>query len=79
MVEKIKKEFESLVVDWEMREAGLVSYVKKFDEEVFLMGKEMVRLGNLVKRIKEEVDAAWKKELEMRDGLKEVEDEVVYF
>ncbi|XP_009147307.1 WEB family protein At3g02930, chloroplastic isoform X2 [Brassica rapa] len=77
-VEKTKKEFESSVVDWETREAGLVSHVKKFDEEVSSMGKEMVRLGNLVKRTKEEADAAWKKESEMRDGLKEVEDEVVY-
>ncbi|XP_022575664.2 WEB family protein At3g02930, chloroplastic isoform X2 [Brassica napus] len=77
-VEQTKKEFESSVVDWETREAGLVSHVKKFDEEVSSMGKEMVRLGNLVKRTKEEADAAWKKESEMRDGLKEVEDEVVY-
>ncbi|KAF2555062.1 hypothetical protein F2Q68_00018421 [Brassica cretica] len=77
-VEQTKKEFESSVVDWETREAGLVSHVKKFDEEVSSMGKEMIRLGNLVKRTKEEADAAWKKESEMRDGLKEVEDEVVY-
>ncbi|KAL0900666.1 hypothetical protein Bca101_084627 [Brassica carinata] len=77
-VEQTKKEFESSVVDWEMREAGLVNHVKKFDEEVSSMSKEMVRLGNLVKRTKEEADAAWKKESEMRDGLKEVEDEVIY-
>ncbi|CAH8309815.1 unnamed protein product [Eruca vesicaria subsp. sativa] len=77
-VEQTKKDFESSVVDWEMREAGLVNHVKKFDEEVSSMSKEMNRLGNLVKRTKEEADAAWKKESEMRDGLKEVEDEVIY-
>ncbi|KAF8045957.1 hypothetical protein N665_4190s0006 [Sinapis alba] len=77
-VEQTKKEFESSVVDWEMREAGLVNHVKKFDEEVSSMSKEMNRLGNLVKRTKEEAEAAWKKESEMRDGLKEVEDEVIY-
>ncbi|CAA7038522.1 unnamed protein product [Microthlaspi erraticum] len=76
-VEQTKKQFESSMADWEMREAGLVSHVKKFDEEVSSMGKEMNRLGNLVKRAKEEADAAWKKEAEMRDSLKEVEDEVI--
>lgn len=65
------------MADWEMREAGLVNHVKKFDQEVSSMGKEMNRLGNLVKRAKEEADAAWKKEAEMRDSLKEVEDEVI--
>lgn len=77
-VEQTKRELESSVVDWEMREAGLVSHVKRFDEEVSSMSKEMNRLGGLVKRTKEEADAAWKKEAEMRDGLKEVEDEVIY-
>ncbi|XP_024015309.1 WEB family protein At3g02930, chloroplastic isoform X2 [Eutrema salsugineum] len=77
-VEQTKKQFESSMVDWEMREAGLVNHVKKFDEEVSSMGKEMNRLGNLVKRTKEEADAAWKKESQMRDSLKEVEDEVIY-
>lgn len=43
------------------------------------MGKEMNRLGNLVKRTKEEADAALRKESEMRDDLKDVEDEVIYF
>lgn len=33
-----------------MREAGLVNHVKKFDKEVFSMGKELNRLRNLVKR-----------------------------
>lgn len=77
-VEQTKKQFESSMVDWEMRETGLVNHVKIFDEEVSSMGKEMNRLGNLVKRTKEEADAAWKKESEMRDSLKEVEDEVIY-
>ncbi|CAH2055252.1 unnamed protein product [Thlaspi arvense] len=77
-VEQTKKQFESSMVDWETREAGLVNHVKKFDEEVSAMGKEMTRLGNLVKRTKEEADAAWKKESQMRDSLKEVEDEVIY-
>ncbi|KFK37741.1 hypothetical protein AALP_AA3G023400 [Arabis alpina] len=77
-VEQTKKQFESSMVDWEMRETGLVNHVKIFDEEVSSMGKEMNRLGNLVKRTKEEADAAWKKETEMRDSLKEVEDEVIY-
>uniref|UniRef100_A0A1J3I9Y5 WEB family protein, chloroplastic n=1 Tax=Noccaea caerulescens TaxID=107243 RepID=A0A1J3I9Y5_NOCCA len=76
-VEQNKKQLETSMVDWEMREAGLVNHVKKFDEEVSSMGKEMNRLGNLVKRAKEEADAAWKKEAEMRDSLKEVEDEVI--
>ncbi|XP_010503774.1 PREDICTED: WEB family protein At3g02930, chloroplastic-like isoform X3 [Camelina sativa] len=77
-VEQTKKQFESAMVDWEMREAGLVNHVKEFDEEVSSMGKEMNRLGNLVKRTKEEADAAWEKESQMRDSLKEVEDEVIY-
>ncbi|KAF8096895.1 hypothetical protein N665_0299s0054 [Sinapis alba] len=75
--EKAKKQFESSMVDWEMREAGLVNHVKKFDEEVSSMGKEMNRLGTLVKRTKEEADGARKKESQMRDDLKEVEDEVI--
>ncbi|KAH0888281.1 LOW QUALITY PROTEIN: hypothetical protein HID58_050710 [Brassica napus] len=62
------RELESSV---EMREAGLVNHVKKFDEEVSSM--KMNRLGNLVKRTKEEADAAWKKESEMRDGFKLIE------
>ncbi|CAL9219362.1 unnamed protein product [Arabidopsis halleri] len=77
-VEQTKKQFESAMVDWEMREAGLVNHVKEFDEEVSSMGKEMNRLGNLVKRTKEEADASWEKESQMRDSLKEVEDEVIY-
>ncbi|XP_010485627.1 PREDICTED: WEB family protein At3g02930, chloroplastic isoform X2 [Camelina sativa] len=77
-VEQTKKQFESAMVDWEMREAGLVNHVKEFDEEVSSMGKEMNRLGNLVKRTKEEADAAWEKESQIRDSLKEVEDEVIY-
>ncbi|KAG5378443.1 hypothetical protein IGI04_026285 [Brassica rapa subsp. trilocularis] len=74
-VEITKKQFESSMVDWEMREAGLVNHVKKFDEEVSSMGKEMNRLGNLVKRAMEEAAAALKKESEMKDDLKDVEDE----
>ncbi|EFH58520.1 hypothetical protein ARALYDRAFT_896273 [Arabidopsis lyrata subsp. lyrata] len=77
-VEQTKKQFESAMVDWEMREAGLVNHVKEFDEEVSSMVKEMNRLGNLVKRTKEEADASWEKESQMRDSLKEVEDEVIY-
>ncbi|RID53134.1 hypothetical protein BRARA_G00554 [Brassica rapa] len=77
-VEITKKQFESSMVDWEMREAGLVNHVKKFDEEVSSMGKEMNRLGNLVKRAMEEAAAALKKESEMKDDLKDVEDEVIY-
>ncbi|KAL1211446.1 WEB family protein [Cardamine amara subsp. amara] len=77
-VEQTKKQLESSMVDWEMRETGLVNHVKKFDEEVSTMEKEMNRLGNLLKRKKEEADAAWEKESQMRDSLKEVEDEVIY-
>ncbi|CAH8325559.1 unnamed protein product [Eruca vesicaria subsp. sativa] len=77
-MEQNKKQFERSKVDWEIREAGLVTYVKKFDEEVYSMVKEMNRLRNLVEKTKEEADEALKKEAEMRDDLKEVEDEVSY-
>ncbi|CAN8260597.1 unnamed protein product [Cochlearia groenlandica] len=77
-MEQSKKQSESSMADWEMREAGLLNQVKKSDEQVSSMRKEMNRLCNLVKRTKEEADAAWKKESEMRDSLKEVEDEVIY-
>ncbi|ESQ41667.1 hypothetical protein EUTSA_v10012674mg [Eutrema salsugineum] len=77
-VEQTKKHFESSKTDWEMKEANLVDNVKKMEEEVASMGKEMNRLDNLLKRTEEEADAAWKKEAQTKDSLKEVEDEVVY-
>ncbi|CAH2072583.1 unnamed protein product [Thlaspi arvense] len=77
-VEQTKKHFESSKTDWEMKEANLVNYVKKMEEEVASLGKEMNRLDNLLKRTEEEADAAWKKEAQTKDSLKEVEDEVVY-
>uniref|UniRef100_A0A1J3H8Z3 WEB family protein, chloroplastic n=1 Tax=Noccaea caerulescens TaxID=107243 RepID=A0A1J3H8Z3_NOCCA len=77
-VEETKKHFESSKTDWEMKEANLVNYVKKMEEEVASMGKEMNRLDNLLKRTEEEADAAWKKEAQTKDSLKEVEEEVVY-
>ncbi|KAJ4908276.1 hypothetical protein Rs2_11934 [Raphanus sativus] len=76
-VEQTKKHFESSKKEWEMKEANLVDYVKKMEEEVAKMGKEMSRLDGLMKRTEEEADAAWKKEEETRESLKEVEDEVV--
>ncbi|KAF8080218.1 hypothetical protein N665_0183s0001 [Sinapis alba] len=39
-VEQTKKQLESSLVDWEMREAGLVNHMKKFAEEVSSMGKK---------------------------------------
>ncbi|XP_013617597.1 PREDICTED: WEB family protein At3g02930, chloroplastic-like isoform X4 [Brassica oleracea var. oleracea] len=81
MLDEAKLEIDVLVSALEqtkMREAGLVNHVKKFEEEVCSMGKEINRLGCLVKRTKEEADGALKKESEMRDELKEVEDEVIY-
>ncbi|CAN6992846.1 unnamed protein product [Brassica rapa subsp. trilocularis] len=81
MFEEARLEIDVLVSALEqtkMREAGLVNHVKKFEEEVCSMGKEINRLGGLVKRTKEEADGALKKESEMRDDLKEVEDEVIY-
>ncbi|KAL0735722.1 hypothetical protein Bca4012_011932 [Brassica carinata] len=77
-VEQTKKHFEGSKTEWEMKEANLVSYVKKMEEEVASKGKEMNRLDNLLKRTKEEADAAWKKEAQTKDSLKEVEEEVVY-
>ncbi|CAH8271319.1 unnamed protein product [Arabidopsis lyrata] len=77
-VEQTKKHFESSKTDWEMKEANLVNYVKKMEEDVASMGKEMNRLDNLLKRTEEEADAAWKKEAQTKDSLKEVEEEVVY-
>ncbi|CAH8362181.1 unnamed protein product [Eruca vesicaria subsp. sativa] len=77
-VEQTKKHFESSKKDWEMKEANLVSYVKKMEEEVASKGKEMNRLDNLLKRTKEEADAAWKKEAQTKDSLKEVEEEMIY-
>ncbi|KAF8079513.1 hypothetical protein N665_1021s0008 [Sinapis alba] len=76
-VEQTKKHFESSKTEWEMREANLVDYVKKMEEEVASVGKEMNRLDGLLKRTEEEADAAWKKEAETKESLKEVEDEVV--
>ncbi|WZY74431.1 hypothetical protein YC2023_006671 [Brassica napus] len=81
MLDEARLEIDVLVSALEqtkMREAGLVNHVKKFEEEVCSMGKEINRLGGLVKRTKEEADGALKKESEMRDDLKEVEDEVIY-
>ncbi|KAF3532162.1 hypothetical protein DY000_02044006 [Brassica cretica] len=81
MLDEAKLEIDVLVSALEqtkMREAGLVNHVKRFDEEVCSMGKEINRLGCLVKRTKEEADGALKKESEMRDELEEVEDEVIY-
>ncbi|KAL9279695.1 WEB family protein chloroplastic [Arabidopsis thaliana] len=77
-VEQTKKHFESSKKDWEMKEANLVNYVKKMEEDVASMGKEMNRLDNLLKRTEEEADAAWKKEAQTKDSLKEVEEEIVY-
>ncbi|KAF8102958.1 hypothetical protein N665_0189s0012 [Sinapis alba] len=77
-VELTKKHFESSKTDWEMKEANLVSYVKKMEEEVASKGNEMNRLENLLKRTKEEADAAWRKEAQTKDSLKEVEEELVY-
>ncbi|KFK25900.1 hypothetical protein AALP_AA8G177200 [Arabis alpina] len=77
-VEQTKKHFESSKTDWEMKEANLVNYVKKMEEDVASMGKEMNRLDNLLKRTEEEADAAWKKEAQTKDSLKEAEGEVVY-
>jgi hypothetical protein len=77
-VEQTKKHFGSSKTDWEMKEANLVNNVKKMEEEVASLGKEMNRLDNLLKRTEEEADAAWKKEAQTKDSLKEVEEEVVY-
>ncbi|KAG2335224.1 hypothetical protein Bca52824_006404 [Brassica carinata] len=76
-VEQTKKHFESSKTEWEMKEANLVDYGKKMEEEVASMGKEMSRLDGLLKRTEEEADAAWKREGETKESLKEVEDEVV--
>ncbi|XP_018434688.1 WEB family protein At3g02930, chloroplastic isoform X2 [Raphanus sativus] len=81
MLDEARHEIDVLVSEVEqtkMRETGLVNHVKKCDEEVSSMGKEMNRLGNLVKKTKEEADGALRKESQMRDDLKEVEDEVSY-
>ncbi|CAN7140928.1 unnamed protein product [Brassica rapa subsp. narinosa] len=77
-VEQTKKHFEGSKTEWEMKEASLVSYVKKMEEEVASKGKEMNRLDNLLKRTKEEADAAWKKEAQTKESLREVEEEMVY-
>ena len=77
-VEQTNKHFEGSKTEWEMREANLVSYVKKMEEEVASKGKEMNRLDNLLKRTKEEADAAWKKEAQTKESLREVEEEMVY-
>ncbi|KAG2318272.1 hypothetical protein Bca52824_021394 [Brassica carinata] len=66
MLEEARHEIDVLVSEVEqtkMREAGLVNH--------------MNRLRSLVKRTKEEADGALKKESQMRDDLKEVEDEVI--
>ena len=73
-VEQTKKHFESSKTEWEMKEAKLVDHVRKMEEEV----ASMSRLDGLLKRTEEEADAAWKKEAETKESLKEVEDEVVY-
>ncbi|CAF1697609.1 unnamed protein product [Brassica napus] len=73
-VEQTKKHFESSKKEWEMKEANLLDYVRKMEEEV----ASMSRLDGLLKRTEEEADAAWKKEAETKESLKEVEDEVVY-
>ncbi|CAF2119939.1 unnamed protein product [Brassica napus] len=73
-VEQTKKHFEDSKKEWEMKEAKLVDHVRKMEEEV----ASMSRLGGLLKRTEEEADAAWKKEAETKESLKEVEEEVVY-
>ncbi|XP_010558618.1 PREDICTED: WEB family protein At5g16730, chloroplastic-like isoform X2 [Tarenaya hassleriana] len=77
-VEQTKKHFESSKGDWEMKEANLVNNVKKMEEEVASMGKEMNRLSNLLKRTEEEANAAEKRGSQMENHLKEAEDEVIY-
>ncbi|KAF2615683.1 hypothetical protein F2Q70_00007517 [Brassica cretica] len=67
-VEQTKKHFESSKTEWEMKEAKLVDHVRKMEEEV----ASMSRLDGLLKRTEEEADAAWKKEAETKESLKEI-------